>query len=165
MKRLATGVEVVAAVLLAAMVGIILVQVVARYVLHLPISWPEESARFVAVWLTFVGAAAAGAKHEQIAVNLFEPLLRGLGKRLLSIVVTLCGLAAVGVLLWSVPPLIFGEAGRSVAPGSGIEARWVYLGLPVGCSVVALFLLLDLWGLIRDGGPAAATSHDSQRRD
>ena len=157
MKWLATCAEAVAAVLLAAVTGIVLTQVVTRYVLRLPISWPEESARFVAVWLTFVGAAAAGAKHEQIAVDVFGSLLQGQVKKLLPIAITLCGLTAVGVLLWSVPPLIFGKAGRSVASGAGIEVRWVYLALPVGCGLVALFLLSDLWRLIR---PRALQDHE-----
>ena len=54
MKRLGAIVESVAAVLLAVVVIIVLVQVFGRYILQVSLSWPEELARYVLVWLMFL---------------------------------------------------------------------------------------------------------------
>ncbi len=44
---------------LAAMVIIILLQVVARYVFSSPLAWPEEISRILMVWMTFLAAPYA----------------------------------------------------------------------------------------------------------
>lgn len=41
---------------LAAITLVILLQVFYRYVLNSPLSWPEEAARYVMVWMTFPAA-------------------------------------------------------------------------------------------------------------
>jgi len=148
MKYISTVTETVSALFLAAVVVIVLIQVVARYVLQLPISWPEEVARYTSVWLTFVGAAAAAARHQQITVDLLTPILPHRARSAMKVVATVCGLLVVGLLMWAVQPM-FGIAGLSASPGSGIQARWVYLSLPVGVGMLAVFLLSDLVRLLR----------------
>lgn len=44
---------------LAAMVVVILLQVVARYVFNAPLPWPEEISRILMVWMTFLAAPYA----------------------------------------------------------------------------------------------------------
>ncbi|MFP6583682.1 MAG: TRAP transporter small permease [Candidatus Hydrogenedentota bacterium] len=44
---------------LAAMVVVILLQVVARYVFSSPLAWPEEISRILMVWMTFLAAPYA----------------------------------------------------------------------------------------------------------
>jgi C4-dicarboxylate transporter DctQ subunit len=148
MKHVSTVAETVSALLLAAVVMIVLIQVVARYVFQLPISWPEELARYTSVWLTFIGAAAAAGRHQQITVDLLTPILPHRAKSAMKVVATVCGLLAVGLLVWAVQPM-FGIAGLSASPATGIQARWVYLSLPIGVGMLAVFLLSDLVRLLR----------------
>src|SRR3990172_5941488 len=119
--------ETVAAVLLAAVVIIVLTQVATRYLLRVSISWPEELARYVLVWLTFVGAAAAAARHQQITVDSLEQLAGRRVRHALRLVAAVGAIIALAILLWAGMPL-FGPAGRTVSPATGIELRWVYLG-------------------------------------
>jgi len=117
-KHVLGVVESAAALLLAAVVLIVLAQVVARYVLHVPISWPEELARYVAVWMTFLGVAAAAGSGGQITVDTLPVLAPPRAKTILKLLAAIGGLAAIVILIDSARPL-FGAPSRTVSPGSG----------------------------------------------
>lgn len=151
MRRVRDVVETVGAVLLTAVVLIVLIQVVTRYLLEISISWPEELARYTLVWLTFVGAAAAAARRSEIVVDSLIELLPQRARRGMRALASVGGIVAIGILIWAAVPL-FGTAARTTSPATGIALRWVYLALPVGGVLVGLFLLGDLVRLIR-GSP------------
>jgi TRAP-type C4-dicarboxylate transport system permease small subunit len=158
-KRLGSLVESVAAVLLAIVVVIVLTQVLGRYILRISLSWPEELARYVLVWLMFFGVAAAAATRSQIVVDTLLELVSPRVRRGLEGIAALAGLAAIGLLVWTSQPL-FGPASRSTSPATGIPSFWIYLAIPVGGALLGLFALADLGRLLRgepppSGGPGA----------
>jgi len=159
-KRLGDLVESIAGVLLAVVVGIVLIQVFGRYVLQMSLSWPEELARYVLVWLTIFGAAAAAASRSQIVVDTLLELVPTSVRRALEVLSALAGLLAVGLLVWTSQPLITGPAGRSTSPATGIPSFWIYLAVPVGGVLLGLFALADLTRLLR-GEPPPGTAADS----
>jgi TRAP-type C4-dicarboxylate transport system permease small subunit len=154
-RRLGAVVESVAAVLLAAVVVIVLVQVFGRYILRMSLSWPEELARYVLVWLMFFGVAAAAATRSQIIVDTLVGLVSPAARRVLEGIGALAGLVAVGLLVWTSQPL-FGPASRSTSPATGIPSFWIYLAIPVGGALLGVFALADLGRLLRGGPPPAA---------
>ena len=160
MRRLGAIVESVAAVLLAVVVVIVLVQVFGRYILRIALSWPEELARYVLVWLMFFGVTAAAATRSQIVVDTVLELVSPRVRRVLEGIGALAGLVAVGLLVWTSGPL-FGPASRSTSPATGIPSFWIYLAIPVGGVLLGLFALADVARLLRgdlppSGGPERA---------
>ncbi len=69
-KRLDQGIDFILAMILAAMTIIVFTQVFFRYVLNSPLSWPEEVARLMIVWLTFLGGYMALREKKHIGFNL-----------------------------------------------------------------------------------------------
>jgi TRAP-type C4-dicarboxylate transport system permease small subunit len=61
----------------------------------------------------------------------------------------LAGLVAVALLVWTSQPLLFGPAGRSTSPATGIPSFWIYLSIPIGGALLALFALVELARLFR----------------
>ena len=149
MKALEKALEATAAFLLAAVVMIVLIEVIGRYLLKISLSWPEELARYTLVWLTFVGAAVGVATHRMIVTQAFTAMLSKSVKHWLRIATTLLGLAAIGITLWAMIPLQFGPAGLTASTATGIQLRWVYLALPVGGFAIMGYLLRDLVQLLR----------------
>jgi TRAP-type C4-dicarboxylate transport system permease small subunit len=153
-KRLGDLVESIAGLLLAGVVVIVLIQIVGRYILRMSLSWPEELARYVLVWLMFFGAAAAGAARSQIVVDTLLELVPLRVRRPLEALAALASLMAVGLLVWTSQPLLFGPAGRSTSPATGIESFWIYLAIPIGGALLGVFALAELGQLARRKPPA-----------
>lgn len=154
MKRLGDAVESIAGVLLAVVVVIVLLQVFGRYVLQMSLSWPEELARYVLVWLMIFGVAAAAAARSQIVVDTLLELVPTSVRRVLEGLAALAGLVAVSLLVWTSQPLVFGPAGGSTSPATGIPSFWIYLAVPVGGFLLALFALAELAELVRRKAPS-----------
>jgi TRAP-type C4-dicarboxylate transport system permease small subunit len=153
-KRLGAVVESVAAVLLAGVVVIVLVQVFGRYILRISLSWPEELARYVLVWLMFFGVAAAAASRSLIVVDTLLEVVSPRVRRALEGAAALAGLVSVALLVWTSQPL-FGPASRSTSPATGIPSFWIYVAIPVGGALLGLFGLADLTAILRRTPPGA----------
>lgn len=147
MKRVQDLVETIGAILLAAIVVIVLIQIVGRYVLRIGLTWPEELARYVLVWLVFVGASAAAGRHQHIVVDTLIEMLPERARLPMQGLAAVAGLVAAGVLVWVSQPL-FGPASRSASPATGIPSLWIYLALPVGGALLGMFALADLWRVL-----------------
>ena len=67
---LRNSLEIFAASMLVAICVIIFVGVFCRYFLHIGLGWTEEAARYIQVWLTFVGATVAVKRwaHFQLTI-------------------------------------------------------------------------------------------------
>ena len=63
------------AVLFLSMTILIAVQVTSRYVFHSPITWIEESVRYIFIWSVMTGAVAAMAKDKHLNVDLLSEKL------------------------------------------------------------------------------------------
>jgi TRAP-type C4-dicarboxylate transport system permease small subunit len=63
----------------------VLLAILARAVLKQPPVWTEELARYLFVWVTFLGATAIYPTGENIVVDLFLRMLSGRGLRGLSV--------------------------------------------------------------------------------
>jgi len=64
-------------VMLMFMSTLAFIQVITRYVFFFSIVWLEEATRYMMVWMTFVGAAVAVEKQDNISIDLIPTLLKG----------------------------------------------------------------------------------------
>ncbi|WP_353171627.1 TRAP transporter small permease [Paracandidimonas soli] len=69
--------DVIAGLALAIIVISVAWGVITRYLLAQPASWAVEAAAIAFAWMVFVGAAAAFARNEHIAIDLVVNLLPG----------------------------------------------------------------------------------------
>jgi len=70
-RTLARTADLIAGATLATIVGVNLLAVFMRYVMLDSISWSEEAIRYLSVWMTFMGAAAASWLDEHMDMNMF----------------------------------------------------------------------------------------------
>ncbi len=135
---------------LSTMVAAIGAQVVARYVFNTPFSWSEELARYLFLWVVFLGASQAMRRHEHIAVGLMVDRLPFRVRQL--VIVLLNGLIAsfLAVLVvqgWKVVGI--------VAPLQSIALKVtmavVYLPLVVGGAIMFVRIILQTINVIRHG--------------
>lgn len=115
-----------------------------RYVLLDSISWSEEAIRYISVWMTFTGAAAASWLDEHMDMNMFaefggsafQSWHRGL----------MHGLTAVfaAFVLWQGVVYCWLN-GRQTAPTSGLLMIYVYGAIAVGGLLLLMVSLVKIY--------------------
>ena len=143
-----TGIEeVVPAVLLIVMTGIVVVDVVLRYVFSEPQSWVHELALLLFVWQLFLGAAGAARRRLHIGVEFFGSFLRGRLRALQLLLAHLMVLAIVG--LSAVLALQFALAARRDFEVLGVSYRWMYMAVPIGLGLFFVHTAGHTFGTLR----------------
>lgn len=126
-------------ILFAAMVTISFSQVVTRF-FHYPLYWSEEMARYIAIWLTFLGASYA---YRRKSLALVEALLGFLTPRQKKILGLAIACMVVGFCLFL---CVYGvnltlRAMRQTSPAMFIPMGYVYASAPVSGALMILFCL------------------------
>ena len=70
--------EGLSAVLLAAMSVVILLQIILKW-FHMPLSWSEEMARYMFIWLIYIASSYAVKKRSHIKVEILSLLVKEKG--------------------------------------------------------------------------------------
>lgn len=143
------------AVLLLAMLLVVLLGVVFRYIVDQALSWYDEFAEFILVWLTMYGSVVALARRKHIG---FETLVEKLppgGQRALEIFATLCVLGFSLILTYSSYVLVKAMAAETAVSIPEVKMAWIYSVMPICGGLMALVSLVQLAALVGRGHAAA----------
>ncbi len=122
---------------LAAMVAISFSQVVTRWAEY-PLYWSEELARYIAIWLTFLGASYALRFNALARVEALLGLLSAGQKRWLAIFISLI-VIAFALFLCVYGYRISLRVVRQTSPAMFIPMTLVYASAPLGGLLMLLF--------------------------
>jgi TRAP-type C4-dicarboxylate transport system permease small subunit len=116
-------------------------------------SWTEESARFLLVWVGFLGAALAFGRGGHLGVDYFMGKLAPEARPLAAVVSWLSTLAFAGWVLSAGGAALVGRtlASGQLLPALGVAKAWVYLALPVAGAFTLAFALLGLLAALAPG--------------
>lgn len=147
-------------VLLAAMALIIFANVVLRYGTSASIEWAEEVARYLMVWLTFLGAGPVLRYGGHIAVENLQDALPGRAAMALRALIAALLLAFFAfMVVYGV--LYVQRAQFQMTPTTQVSMAWVYAAMPVGGGLLLLHWLLVLRGYVRRREFAADAHFDA----
>lgn len=139
--------RVLVGILFAAMVLVVFFNVVSRYYLDASLAWSEEVARFMLVWLVFLGAVLAYQKDEHLGLDI---LVKQLPRRVGAAV----GVATDLLVIFAIGLLIYGGYSMAVdsweweAATVPIPLGYIYVIIPVCCGLMVLQTLVKLGGRI-----------------
>lgn len=140
-------------VILTAMVAIIFIQVVMRYVFSNALSWSEELARYLYVWSTWVGVSYSARRGTHLRITMFRDSLSPKGRRGLEIIVTIIWiLFGIFVLCLGIEAVSTIAAFGQLSSAMRIPMQFCYLSIPVGMGLMILRLLGSLITQIRNFG-------------
>lgn len=124
-------------ILLGALSVVLMFQVFSRYVMAYPFTWTEELARFIFIWMVFIGAAALASKNAHIAVTFITevspPALAKWIVRFAALVMTV----ATGVVAWASFEFVEATA-KLPSPALGLPMLYVYLAPALSFLLVSL---------------------------
>ena len=129
--------------LLVGVLGCVLVQVLTRYLMATPLSWTEEIARFLLVWLTFVTAGYVMSRRLHIVVDLLSGRLPRGCSRAVDVFAGLVVLASSAALAVAGAAFAAGSA-TLLAPATQLPLTVVYAAAVAGFGLLFLHGLLNL---------------------
>ncbi len=136
----------VAVAVLAAAFAVVCAQVFARYVLNDSLIWAEELTRFLVVWSTMIGSAAAYRRGEHIGITMVLEKLKGAWRALVVRSIHVLVLAFALMVAWEGWHLTMRNFARNqLAPALQVDIAWAYLALPIGAALIALAAAEALW--------------------
>ncbi|MEN3149617.1 TRAP transporter large permease subunit [Neorhizobium sp. IRAMC:178] len=142
-------IEMIAAVLIVALIGLILASVFWRYALGSPITASDEIASFMFLWIVMFGSVIAIDRNEHmrlaIVLNAVRPRVRQILEPLGLVIMA----ALLGALLPSAIEHTYYE-NDIVSPGLEISMAWRAAGVPLG---MALMLMVIAVKLVRESRP------------
>lgn len=133
----------VLAALLLALVVIIGLQVLYRYVLNDSLTWTDEAARLVLVWMTFVGGGLASFRGVHLRLDLLAERLGKAGHRLASLVVAAFVLAFLAVLFLGNMEVIDVREGIPFT-SFALSSKYLSYAISVGAVLMAVGTLVSL---------------------
>ena len=147
-KNINQGVEFLLFTMGFGMALIVVIQVFCRYVLNHSLFWSEELARYLLIWLTFLGTSSAYFRHVHPGVDVIYSRMPEKIKKISSIMVHLVCLGIFGIMI------IYGSQFAwfvrfQISPALSLP-KWIIAGIiPISGLVLMLHGLVFLMDELR----------------
>lgn len=130
---------------LAFMTILVFIQVVMRYVFRNSLSWSEELARYIFLWLSWIGASYAVKERSHFRVEMFADMLKGKARKIFELFVLLAWFAFCAFLAYQGSMITRHLLTRGqISAAMEIPMAWAYASVPVGSGLMALRLIVEI---------------------
>lgn len=123
--------------LMSLMVVIVFANVIARYYLSASLAWSEEVARFMLIWLVFIGAVLAYVNDEHLGLDIIVQLFPRRIRYGLAVVADLLIMVAIYLVIHG-GAVLMRDSWEWGSPATDTPYGYVYTVVPV-CGIL-LFL-------------------------
>jgi len=144
MKEKINPIDLSVGILLSVIVMLLFAQVLFRYLFNFSLHWTEELAKYLFVWMTFIGSVGAFKDRIHIGVDFFIELLPERFKylmKILDILLITCfsGIAAVVGYLWTI------DVWGTLSPALGLSISLIlYAAFPTASIIICVLGIRQL---------------------
>ncbi len=150
LDKLNRAVEIISAGMLVLMVIAIFLQVVFRDLVKSAIPWSEELARYLMVWISFLGASIAVRRKGHIGVEALTRVLSSSGKKcicLLANALSMVFFAGIVLLGYSILNIV----GPQLSPAMELSMAVPYSAILAGGVLMLLYSLYNFLEVYKAG--------------
>lgn len=167
LRRLVALVEWWAVALLIGLVVIVCLGVFYRYILNSSLSWYDEFASYMLVWLTFYGTVVADYQRRQIGFELLVDKLSPARRRVVDVIAEIAVLGFQFVLFYYGWTLTASMADETAISLPWVKVGWINSVLPITGGLLLLISITRMVGTIigredLKGGRAAWSGSSSE---
>ena len=165
--RLVTLVEWWAVCLLAGLVIIVCLGVFFRYVLNSSLTWYDEFASYMLVWLTFYGTVVADYQRRHIGFDVLVNKLAPLARKVVDVAAELAVLGFQFVLFYYGWVLMQRMGDETAISLPWVKVTWISSVLPVTGGIMLLISITRMIGILlgktnKQGGHEAWSGSSSE---
>jgi TRAP-type transport system small permease protein len=144
MASLNRALDVLAALLFAAALALVNLQILCRFVLSVSVPWTEEVSRLVFIWLAFVGAAIGAREASLIVIDTLPELIGPRWNAVMGPLVRIVSLAIILFMFLASLPLVQSVWPTTLATVEWISNGWAYLTFTASFGLMALYSIAPL---------------------
>lgn len=139
--------EVLLIALLAVTSIIVFAQVIMRFVFQNSLTWSEELARYLFIWMIYIGVSYGIRNHSHLKVDALDALFGPRGRLITDIIVQLLLLAFIATMTWFGWNIVLRATRLSAA--MSMPMRYVYLAPVVGFALSIIRLIQNLIAMFK----------------
>ena len=142
--RLASFTDKACVILLALLVFDVWLGVFARYVWPLPITFMEEAARYLMIWVALLAVSSGIARREHIGMSMLFVMLPANARRFLLLLIDALGIVFF-MLLFLYGIGMVERGGRMMTMIYGLTKQIPFAAVPVSAALAATQLCIVAW--------------------
>ena len=139
--------QVFCAVIFLGMIGLVFYNAMLRYIFSSSYPPSEEWARFLFIYITFFGAIEAFYRKKHIAVDMFVDLLHGASRKIVDIIASLLGMAAMFLLLWGGVVNVM-QTYDTYSVATNVNMTFINGTLPIMAAAALIMQIRDFFHLL-----------------
>lgn len=141
---LSKGAETIGGFLMLAMTLIVFLQVVARYVVGHSLTWSEEMARYLFVYITFLGAGVLTYQKGHLFVEVIFNLWPQKIQRIVQLIIDVIGIVLTGWMIYSAVNLMQTSTMHK-STAMAIPMNYIALSVLIGGILMTLFAIYNIY--------------------
>lgn len=130
--------------LLAVMVIAVFMQVIFRFFLDQPLAWTEELARYLLIWITFLGSAYAMSIKAHIGTEYIQKFLSARMNKVVLVVAALFSLVFFAVMVQQ-GYLLATRSMTQTSPTLLVPMGYVYMMIPISGVLLIMNVIHVTW--------------------
>ena len=131
---------------------IVFMNVVLRYVFSASLSWVDEAARYMFIWLIWIGAGYTLANRKHLRIDIISSRLHGKARLGLELFVMAVWCGFCVFLGWQGVKLVrVVVEQQQLSTAMQISMGWAYLCIPLSGIFMAIRLVFDILHILRTG--------------
>ena len=123
-------------------------QVITRYCFNYTPHFGEELARYLFVWVVFLSLPLVAKYGGHMAIETLTSRVHGATLKFLNIMADIFTIAFLAIMVWCGCEMVV-RTSYQTSPAMMIPMSWVYVVIPFGCAVMLLYVLLNLFNVIK----------------
>lgn len=129
------GIKYLVSIMLVLLAILVVLQVTTRFVINVPLSWTEEIARYLMIYIVFLGSGLAMRHNQHIAIDFLLDVIKQKNKeRLQKIILWISALFCL-LLVYYGSQLTYMVVDQST-PTLQYSMAWAYAAIPLGALVM-----------------------------
>lgn len=131
--------------LLLIMSSVFFIQIIMRYVFNNSLSWSEELATYLMMWMTWIGASYGVKQNMHLRVTIFIDMLNGKIRDCAYIFIDVIWMIfSIYMVVMGIRVVKMSYAGYRVSPALQIPMYLIYSSVVVGCVLMCLSLITSI---------------------
>lgn len=143
---------------------IVFVNVVLRYIFSSSLSWVDEAARYMFLWLIWIGADYALANRAHLRITMVPDKMHGrsrIGMECVVLTIWFCFCVFLGYQGLKLVYIV--AAQQQLSTALQINMGWAYACVPCGAIFMAMRIFFDILSIVRTGAMPSAGSNDPKK--